>query len=60
MDFDRIIREVYGEIPSSTSNTGLESSSSGFPYIQMDATGSLIDKEVLRYNHIIVDDSYIS
>lgn len=29
-DFDRIVREVYGEIPSPTSNVDFESSSSGF------------------------------
>lgn len=59
-DFDRIIREVYSEIPSPTSNADLESSSSSFPNIQMDATWSLIDKEVLSYNHNIIDESYIS
>lgn len=32
-DFDRIIREVYGEIPSPTSNDDLEPSSSVFPNI---------------------------
>ena len=38
VDFDRIIREVYIEIPSPTSNADLESSSSGFSDIHMEAT----------------------
>lgn len=37
-DFDRIIREIYDEIPSPTSNVDLEFSSSGFSDIQMEAT----------------------
>lgn len=35
-DFDRIIREVYGEIHSPISNTDSESSSSGFLGILME------------------------
>lgn len=60
-NFERIIKEVYGEIPSPTSNADLESSSSGFFLdIQMEATRSLIDKEVLSYNYSIIVESYIS
>lgn len=60
IDFDWIIREVYGEIPSPDSNTDSESSSPVFLDIQMEATWSLIYKEVLSYNHITIDESYIS
>lgn len=60
MDFDRIIREVYGEIPSPISNTDSESLSSGFLDTQIEATRSLIDKEVLGYNHNIINKCYIS
>lgn len=51
---------AYGEIPSPISNADLKSSSSYFLNIQMDVTSSLIDKEVFRYNHIIVNKIYIS
>lgn len=37
-DCNRIIKEVYSEIPSPTSNVDLESSSPGFLNVQMDAT----------------------
>lgn len=57
--FNQIIRKFYGETPSSSSNTDSESLSSGFLDTLMETTWSLIDKEVLRYNHNIIDDSYI-
>lgn len=60
MDFDRIIKEIYGEIPSPISNTNSESLSPCFLDTQMEATGYLIDKEVLSYNHNIISESYIS
>lgn len=60
MDFDRIIKEVYGEIFSPISNTDSESSYPGFLDTQMEATRSLIDKEVIGYSHSIIDESYIS
>lgn len=59
-DFDRIIREVYGEIHSPISNTDSESSSSGFLGILMETLWYLIDKEVLSYDHSVIHDSYIS
>ena len=58
MNFDWIIREVYGEIPSPDSNTDSESLSPGFLDIQIEATWSLIYKEVLSYNYSIIDESY--
>lgn len=38
VEFDQIIREVYGEILSPCSNTNLESSSSGFVDTLMETT----------------------
>lgn len=55
-NFDRIIREVYGEILSLISNTDSESSSSDFSDTRMEATNFLINK----YDHSIIDESYIS
>lgn len=57
--FDQIIREVYGETPS-PSKTNSESSSLGFMDTLMETTGSLIDREVLSYDHRVMDDNYVS
>lgn len=43
----------------SSSNTDSESSSSGFLDTPMEIAGSLIDKEVLSYDHNVIDDTYI-
>lgn len=58
--FDQIIREVYGETPSSNSNTDSGSSSSDFLDTLLETTKSLIEKEVLSYDHRFTDDNYIS
>lgn len=60
VEFDQIIREVYGEVPSPSSKADSESSSSGFVDTLMETTRSLIDKELLSYNHNIIDDNHIS
>lgn len=59
-EIDQIIKEVYGEISSHHCKTDSESSSLGFVDTSIEMTGSLIGKEVLSYDHNVIDESYIS
>lgn len=56
--FDHILKEVYGNIPCRGIDS--DSSSSGSLGILMEMARSLIDKEVLSYDHNIIDGSDIS
>lgn len=58
--FDQIIKEIYGDISSPCSENDSKYLSLGFVAILMEMTWSLIDKEVLRYDHNTLDDNYIS
>lgn len=59
-EFDHIIKEVYGDISSSCSETDLESSLSCFMDIVMEMAESFINKEVLSYDHNTIDGNDIS
>lgn len=58
--FDQIIKEVYGDISSSCSETDSKSLSSGYVGILMEITGSFLDKEVMSYDCSIIDNNDIS
>lgn len=60
VQFDQIIKKVYGDISSPYSKTDSESSSSGSVDILMEMTRPFIYKEFLSYNHIMLKDNYIS
>lgn len=59
-EFDQIIREIYYEIPSPSSEIDSQSSQSGFVDTLMESTGSFTNKKVLSYDHNIIDNNYIS
>lgn len=56
--FNHIIKEVYGDIPCNEADS--DSSSSCSVGILMEMARSLIDREVLSYDHIIINDNDIS
>lgn len=59
-EFDLIIKKIYGDISPPHSKTDSESSSLCYVDIFMEMVGSFIDKEVLSYDHIILDENCIS
>lgn len=60
IEFEQIIRRVYGDIFSPLSDTDSDSISSGYEEVLMEMNGSYVNLEVLSYTYSTTDACYIA